>query len=63
MDRDHRDALIVSYFHCGYDYATICTFLKKVHGTKISLRHLKRFLNKWTLPETGRTRGPGMIYK
>ena len=40
-----RDALIVHYFHLGFDYREILGFLVLCHGIQISLRHLKRILS------------------
>ena len=39
-----RDDLIRKYFHLGFNYAEILTFLILTHGIRLSLRQLKRVL-------------------
>ena len=41
-----RDELIWKYFHLGYEYKLIVCFLYYVEGISISLRQLKRILQR-----------------
>ena len=44
-----REDLIKRYFHSGYSYSLIACFLHFIHGITISLRQLKRILNRLNL--------------
>ena len=39
-----RDELIATYFHLGFNYVEILSFLTLSHGIRLSLRQLKRIL-------------------
>lgn len=42
-------SLIVGYFYTGLKYSNICAILEVVHGYIISVRQLKRILQKYSL--------------
>lgn len=44
-----QDELVAHYFHEGYSYALIVCFLHYVDGITISLRQLKRILQRLKL--------------
>ena len=44
-----RDALVRMYFKQGYSYKNIVLMLTTLHGVRISLRTLKRILNRLKL--------------
>lgn len=44
-----RDNMIAFYFHAGYSYHEILCSLLLLHNINISLRHLKRLLNRMNL--------------
>ena len=46
---DSEEDLIRKYFEYGYNYQTVCLFLKKFHGIKVSLKTLKRLLTQYVL--------------
>ena len=41
-----RDDLIRQYFRGGHKYRTILQFLRAIHGITLSMRQLKRVLNR-----------------
>ena len=44
--QNNRDGCIIQYFSLGFGYAEILGFLSFVHGINLSLRQLKRILQK-----------------
>ena len=46
---DSEEDPIRKYFEYGYNYQTVCLFLEKFHGIKISLKTLKRLLTQYVL--------------
>ena len=53
-----RDSLIEQYFNLGFGYTEILAFLCIVHGSQLSVRHLKRILARKGLRRRGDQSGP-----
>lgn len=59
----NRDELIDRYFHLGLQHVEIVAFLTLVHGIKISLRQLKRILQRKALRRRGTNSNLGLVIR
>ena len=59
--QNNRDACIIQYFSLGFGYAEILGFLSFVHGINLSLRQLKRILQKNGLKRRKVMYDPGSV--
>ena len=59
----NRDELIERYFHLGLQHVEIVAFLTLVHGINISLRQLKRILQRKGLRRRGANSNLGLVIR